>query len=99
MATELEQARRRSVPPPRQLCEELVRMKRKGLAFDHAWRIAQQRIVWPHDKENRHEWKRVLLDTRPAWESCYLGIGSPLDINALIDGLIDARDEDLLVAA
>lgn len=77
-------------------------MKAKEIAFGHAWKMAVSRIVWPHDKQSRGEWKRVIEQTRSAWESCYCDLGEPLAVAHLINALdpeVDLHDDNLLLAA
>jgi hypothetical protein len=92
-------AERRSLSPPEQLRVELEDMKRIGLTFGHAWRIAKQRVIWPHDKVSRREWKQVIEGQRAEWENCYLDAGTPIDFGRLLVVLADQDFEDILRAA
>lgn len=77
---------------------ELLRMKRKGLDFDHAWRIAVQRVRWPNDKNSRREWKQVIAATKETWRQCFLDEGHAIDVEALVSALDQGIDEVTLAA-
>lgn len=70
-------------------------MKAQGLRFDYAWKIALQRVAWPHDKQSRHEWKDAIADTRDEWYRAYHDIGHPIDVTkivTIINHELDASD-------
>jgi hypothetical protein len=66
-------------------------MKKRGITFDHAWRVSIERVKWPHDKQSRHEWKAAMDETRSVWEDCYLDRGTPIDVERLIEHLARPR--------
>ena len=70
-------------------------MKAKGFDFDHAWRIAFQRIRWPHDKNSRKDWKTVINGTKETWAACYRDEGHPIDVEALVSALHQGADEQM----
>lgn len=73
-------ARRRPVPvedrrvgksPAEQLRGDLERFRAAGRPFDEAWRIAYQRIRWPHHTLPKQEWKAILGAQRHLWREAY----------------------------
>jgi hypothetical protein len=66
-------------------------MKANGYPWRHAFRHALRLIVWPHDKQSRHEWKAMIRETAPAWKQAYCDEGTPLDVEGLILAL--SRDD------
>jgi hypothetical protein len=72
--------RRRPVPvedhrvgksPAEQLRRDLERFRAAGRPFDEAWRIAYQRIRWPHHTMPKQEWKAILAAQRHLWRAAY----------------------------
>jgi hypothetical protein len=62
-------------------------MKGRQISFEHAWKIALQRVRWPHDKQSRQEWKDALISTKKVWDDCYHDQGNRIDIERFIDAL------------
>jgi hypothetical protein len=72
--------RRRPIPvddhrvghsPAEQLRRDLERFRAAGRPFDEAWRIAYQRIRWPHHTLPKQEWKAILAGQRHLWHAAY----------------------------
>lgn len=59
--------------PAVQLRVFLTRARAQGMEFSVAWSWAMQRVRWPHDKNNRQDWKKVLgkLDVQETFRASY----------------------------
>lgn len=72
--------------PATQMRLELMKMRRKGLGFEFAWKRALERIKWPEDKASRDEWKAILASGREVWQDAYIQNGNqPKGIEGLRD--------------
>ena len=66
------QTRRLTIPE--QIAASLRRQRTAGIDFPVAWRRAAGHIVWPHDREDRHQWKALVRDDHYVlmWRAAYL---------------------------
>ena len=75
----------RAVTPAEQIRVLLVRKKRQGITdWGRVWPWAVGRVRWPHDREERHEWKRTILWAEEAFRAAYDGELLAVDMSALI---------------
>lgn len=57
--------------PAVQMREFLLLLREQGAEFDEAWRVAFERVKWPHDTVHRREWKAILEQSRETWERAF----------------------------
>lgn len=50
---------------------DLARFRAAGRDFETAWSVAYGRVKWPHDTQQRNEWKAILAAGRHHWRSAY----------------------------
>lgn len=62
---------RKGLTPPEQIRLTLQRLR--GLPFEKAWPRAIRKVRYPHEKEEREEWKLALRGTREAWRAAFEG--------------------------
>lgn len=75
----------RAITPAEQIRVLLVRKKRQGIMdWDLVWPWAVNRVRWPHDREERHEWKRTIMWAEQAFHAAYEGELLAVDMSALI---------------
>lgn len=75
----------RAITPAEQIRVLLVRKKRQGITdWSRVWPWAVGRVRWPHDREERHEWKRTIMWAEQAFHSAYDGELLAVDMSALI---------------
>ena len=84
--------------PPEQMSAELARLRGKGLRFDRAWELAWERTSWPHDTDQRRQWKDCLRATKDHWRSAYERTGSRLRGVTEIALVFDAEEPDEFAA-
>jgi hypothetical protein len=58
--------------PPEQLTQLLAHYRRHGVAFDSAWDLAMDHVVWPTSRRDASEWRTSLNGTREGWRASYL---------------------------
>jgi hypothetical protein len=63
--------------PPVQVRRYLTVCLRQGVPFDQAWKFAEGRTIYPHDRNHREQYKAVLAETRWAFELAYNGLEIP----------------------
>ena len=74
-----------AITPAQQIRVLLVRKKRQGITdWGRVWPWAVGRVRWPHDREERHEWKRTILWAEAAFHAAYDGELLAVDMSALI---------------
>jgi hypothetical protein len=58
--------------PPTQLADHLLpALRTRGMAFDDAWEVAVENILWPSSKRETKDWELVLDATRESWRASY----------------------------
>jgi hypothetical protein len=68
----------------------LMRKKAQGIVdWEKLWPWAVARVRWPHDREERHEWKRTIGWAEHAFRQAYEGEALPVDMSALV--IIETR--------
>lgn len=86
----------RKTPPPVRLRELLAASKERGVAFDDAWRRAWAQMTaekaWPHNTEQRAEWKSILEGTREEWRRNYEGEDAPFA--AIADAILTRTETE-----
>lgn len=65
---------RAGLSPASQLRVSLQRHQKLGVAFDAAWRLAWNRILWPHGPVARGEWQAIMSVQREHWRRAYDGL-------------------------
>lgn len=45
------------------------------------------KVVWPHDRQTRVEWKAALGEVRNVWADCYLDRGHEIELERLVDNI------------
>ena len=74
----------RAVTPAEQIRVLLVRKKRQGITdWRLVWPWAVSRVRWPHDREERHEWKRTIMWAEQAFHAAFDGELLVVDMSAL----------------
>lgn len=73
--------------PAEQMREMLADGRRRGLAFEHAWRHSRRSVKWPHDRQSRVEWKAAIDETMGFWHDCYMRRGDGIDVTVLVDAI------------
>jgi hypothetical protein len=63
----------------------LERKKRQGVTdWTLVWPWAVGRIRWPHDREERFQWKRTITWAEAAYHAAYTGEPIIVDMSALV---------------
>jgi len=71
--------------PAEQLRVLLTRKRKQGITdWRIVWPWAVGRIRWPHDREERHEWKRTIQWAEPAYRAAYERSYYDVDMSALV---------------
>jgi hypothetical protein len=71
--------------PAEQIRVLLQRKKSQGITdWRVVWPWAVARIRWPHDRDERHEWKLTIQWAEPAYHSAFEGRLWVVDMGALI---------------
>jgi hypothetical protein len=63
----------RALLPPEQLSALLVHYRRHGVAFDVAWALALELIVWPPSRRDASDWRTAISESREGWRASYCG--------------------------
>lgn len=75
----------RALTPAEQVRVLLQRKKQAGISdWSMVWPWAVGRIRWPHDRDERHEWKRTIQWAEPAYRAAYEGRLFVVDMSALV---------------
>jgi len=75
----------RGITPAEQIRVLLGRKKAAGITdWSRVWPWAVDRVRWPHDREERHEWKRTILWAESAFHAAYDGELPACDMSALV---------------
>src|SRR4051794_6782696 len=64
--------------------ELMAGFKRSGATFDRAWHAAHSRIVFPHEKPERHLVYTALEETREEWRAAFEDRDPPRGATALV---------------
>jgi hypothetical protein len=73
------------INPAEQIRVLLVRKKRQGITdWGRVWPWAVGRVRWPHDREERHDWKHTIVWAELAFREAYEGDTVSVDMSALI---------------
>jgi hypothetical protein len=73
------------ITPAEQVRVLLQRKKRQGVTdWALLWPWAVGRVRWPHDREERHEWKRTIAWAEPAYRAAFDGELPVIDMAALM---------------
>lgn len=73
------------ITPAEQLRVLLERKKRQGVTnWNLLWPWAVGRIRWPHDREERYEWKATVAWAEPAYRAAFDGERLTVDMSALV---------------
>lgn len=59
--------------PTEQLRVVLVHYKRHAVAFDAAWLLAVELIVWPASRREASDWRSAVDSSREGWRASYEG--------------------------
>ena len=71
--------------PAEQIRVLLQRKKSQGISdWTRVWPWAVGRIRWPHDRDERHEWKLTIQWAEPAYHAAYEGRLWVVDMSALV---------------
>jgi hypothetical protein len=74
----------RAITPAEQVRTLLARKKRQQITdWERVWPWAVGRVRWPHDREERHEWKDTIVWAEPAFRAAYEGAVPLVDMSAL----------------
>jgi hypothetical protein len=74
-----------AITPAEQIRVLLERKKRQGVTdWTLVWPWAVGRIRWPHDREERHEWKRTITWAETAYHAAFDGEPILVDMSALV---------------
>jgi hypothetical protein len=75
----------KAITPAAQIRVLLQRKKQQGISdWSVVWPWAVGRVRWPHDREERHEWKRTIAWAEPAFRAAWDGEWLMSDMSALI---------------
>lgn len=74
-----------AMTPAEQIRVLLQRKKSQGINdWTRVWPWAVGRIRWPHDRDERHEWKLTIQWAEPAYHAAYEGRLWVVDMSALV---------------
>jgi hypothetical protein len=73
------------ITPAEQIRVLLARKKRAGITdWDVVWPWAVGRVRWPHDRQERYEWKRTIAWSERAFHAAWDGRLPVVDMSALV---------------
>lgn len=74
-----------ALTPAEQVRVLLQRKKQAGITdWQIVWPWAVGRVRWPHDRDERHDWKRTIAWAEPAFHAAFDGDTLTVDMSALV---------------